>query len=74
MSDVAAMARLHAAGFDRGWPKTEMERHIAADLCLGVGQPLAGFIIIRCASDQAEVLTVTVDKALRQGGFGRALA
>ncbi len=71
--DIAAMINLHAAGFDHGWPAEDMTGHIAGDICIGIGEPLAGFIIMRAADDQAEILTLTIDPARRGQGLGGKL-
>lgn len=67
------MAALHAAGFDQGWPETDMINHIERDIVWGVGAPLAGFLIIRPAEDQAELLTITIDSHQRGAGLGKSL-
>lgn len=71
--DVLKMSELHAAGFGRGWPETDMSRHVADDIVLGIGTPIAGFLIIRAIDDQAELLTITTCSKNRGKGIGRAL-
>ena len=75
--DAAAMAALHAASFGRGWSEDEMERllldpqviaHRAAH-----GRHVAGFILSRRAADEAEILSVAVDRRRRGKGCARAL-
>lgn len=68
--DSAAMADLHAQSFAQGWPETDMAGHIVRDICIGLGTPLSGFIIIRNIEDQAEILTITVSPKQRRKGMG----
>lgn len=71
--DVPAMVKLHAASFNYGWGDTDMAPHIEKDFVLGYGQPLSGFLIIRTAVDQAEILTVAVDETERRSGVATQL-
>lgn len=68
-----AMAALHTLGFDPAWPAEDMREHIARDIVIGIGEPLAGFVIVRAAGDQAEILTIIVDPARRGKGKGQSL-
>ncbi len=66
--DVAAIARLHAASFRRGWSEDEIERmltdrNVIAHRAL-IGSNFAAFIISRFAADEAEILTVAVAPGL----------
>jgi ribosomal-protein-alanine N-acetyltransferase len=75
--DARALARLHAGSFPVGWSESEMERllsdpsiisHIAR---ANSGRGAAtGFLMSRCAGDEAEILSVAVDPSER----GRGLA
>jgi ribosomal-protein-alanine N-acetyltransferase len=72
--DAAAIAKLHAASFRRGWSDGEIEgmlldRNVVAHRAT-IGRHLAGFIISRVAADEAEILSVAVAQAYR----GRAVA
>lgn len=71
--DIAAMAELHERGFDKGWPEGDMRLHVRQDLVVGIGAPLTGFLILRSAGDQAELLTITVNESDRGQGLGRRL-
>lgn len=72
--DVEAMATIHAACFDKPWPALDMAVHVARDLCLGVGEPLASFAILRRSDIDAEILTVATDTSARgQGLAGQVL-
>jgi len=72
--DVEAMAEIHAACFDKPWPAIDMAVHVTRDLCLGVGEPLASFTILRRSDIDAEILTVATNPAHRgQGLAGQVL-
>jgi ribosomal-protein-alanine N-acetyltransferase len=75
--DAAALAQLHALSFPVGWSEAEMERllsdpsvivHVAREK--GGRGAAAGFLMSRCAADEAEILSVAVEPAAR----GRGLA
>jgi ribosomal-protein-alanine N-acetyltransferase len=70
--DVAAIAKLHAASFRRGWSQQEVDgllvdRRVIAHRAIIAGR-LIGFILSRLAEDEAEILSVAV--AARQQGRG----
>ena len=67
--DAAAIARLHAASFQRGWSEGEiahmlLERNVVAH-CAAIGRKIAGFVISRMAADEAEILSVAVSSSYR---------
>ena len=75
--DAAAIATLHAASFHRGWSETEIEqllidRNVVADRALA-GRRLAGFILSRLISGEAEILSVAVAAGERSRGLARRL-
>jgi ribosomal-protein-alanine N-acetyltransferase len=75
--DAGTIAVLHAASFRRGWSDGEVEQllldaNVIADRAL-VGRALAGFILTRHAADEAEILSIAVDKRMRGRGLGRKL-
>jgi ribosomal-protein-alanine N-acetyltransferase len=75
--DAAAIARLHAASFHRGWSDGEIERllldrNVVAHRAM-TGGALQGFIVSRLAADEAEILSVAVAAARRGRGIARAL-
>ncbi len=72
-SDAKAMSALHAKSFDRSWSEDEMKTHIEMDQCLGVGQPLSGFVITRSVAEQSEILTIVVDEHKRGQGIAKTL-
>lgn len=79
--DAGPVARLHAQGFARGWDAPEVARMLADPAILSDGLRLGGaraptaFIMSRCAADEAEILTICVDRDWRGRGLaGRLLA
>ena len=73
-SDALAMAKIHTASFDRPWPALDMALHIKRDLCLGLGDPLKSFAILRLSDVDAEVLTIATRPMQRGKGLaGRVL-
>lgn len=77
VGDAAAIARLHAASFQRGWSEVEIERMLIERSTVAhramVGRSLQGFILSRLAADEAEILSVAVAAARRGRGLARAL-
>jgi len=71
--DAQAMADIHAQSFPRPWPALDMSVHVKTDICFGLGEPLAAFVIIRTSGDEAEILTIATATAMRRKGQGRAL-
>lgn len=69
--DADAMAQLHAASFDTPWPALDMAVHVQRDLCLGAGDSLSSFAIIRRSDVDAEVLTVATSPDRRGQGLAR---
>jgi ribosomal-protein-alanine N-acetyltransferase len=75
--DAAAIAALHGKSFQRGWSEDELEallaeRNVIAHRALA-GRMLAGFIMSRLAADEAEILSVAVDRTWQGRGLGRRL-
>jgi ribosomal-protein-alanine N-acetyltransferase len=80
--DAAAMADIHAASFARAWSAEEIRGMIGdfpvvQPLVLRVrsrGQTVvAGFLILRIAAGEAEILTVAVAPKFRRYGYGLML-
>ena len=78
-ADLGVMAAIHAACFARNWSANEMAQFVDAPGCLSLlaspasGQPALGFLIVRSAGDEAEILTLAVDPSNRRQGLARAL-
>jgi ribosomal-protein-alanine N-acetyltransferase len=76
---VADCARLHAAEFAHPWSAEEIAALIARSNILAAAAlspasgELRGFVLSRLAADEAEILTIAVEPALRGRGVGRAL-
>lgn len=76
-----ALAELHEEGFSRPWSPAEFEALVAQDAVTGFvareigrpGEPAAGFVLLRRAGEEAEVLTIAVSRAHRGRGVGWAL-
>jgi ribosomal-protein-alanine N-acetyltransferase len=78
LADAKDLARIHAAGFYRGWPSGEFESflndasspvYVACD----TKRRIAGFALIRVVEDEAELLTIAVDPKWRGKRIGQAL-
>lgn len=75
--DAPAIAALHATAFRRGWGRDEVERLLLDRQVLGhrvtIGRSFAGFILSRFAVDEAEILSVAIDRRRRGRGLARRL-
>jgi ribosomal-protein-alanine N-acetyltransferase len=72
-------ARLHASAFAYPWSGEEFAVMLASPSTIGVAAldpsraTLRGFVVSRLGADEAEILTVAVEPAMRGAGVGRAL-
>jgi ribosomal-protein-alanine N-acetyltransferase len=75
--DAAAIARLHAASFNRGWSEDELDRLLVERNVLThratVRGRLVGFIMSRLAAGEAEILSVAVSSSWRGKGLARRM-
>ena len=77
--DAAALAAIHAACFARSWDADAIRQFLDAPGCLSLlasaapEQPPQGFLIVRSAGDEAELLTLAAHPACRRMGLARAL-
>jgi ribosomal-protein-alanine N-acetyltransferase len=75
--DAAVLARLHAASFHRGWGESEFAQMLREKNTLlhrlRVGSRVIGFAVSRCAADEAEILSVAIDRSQRGRGLSRDL-
>jgi ribosomal-protein-alanine N-acetyltransferase len=76
--DADELARIHAKGFYRGWPREELAAFISEPttplyVACDAKRRIAGFALIRQASDEAELLTIAVDPKWRGKRVGQAL-
>ena len=74
------VADIHAMTFARGWTDGEIESLVQsasswAFVARAVDEPnkVAGFVIIRSAADEAEVLSIAVKPSWQRNGVGRML-
>ncbi|GHA20846.1 alanine acetyltransferase [Devosia pacifica] len=78
-ADAHKLAQLHQAGFYRGWSPEEFEAMLnephrtPAYVACDSRRRIAGFAIWRVAVDEAELLTIAVERRWRGKGIGRAL-
>jgi ribosomal-protein-alanine N-acetyltransferase len=75
--DAAAIAKLHAASFNRGWSEDEidhliLERNVLTHRATVNGR-LVGFIMSRIAAGEAEILSVAVAGSQRRKGLARRM-
>ncbi|WP_181707946.1 GNAT family N-acetyltransferase [Chthonobacter rhizosphaerae] len=82
LGDVDDLADIHATAFHRGWHAAEVEALLVQSgvftfvarrgVPFGSRRPV-GFVMIRAAGDEAEVLTIAVTPRHRGKGLGRRL-
>ena len=82
LADAPELAEIHAGAFGHDWSAEEMAALLREDNVFGIvarranlfgSKSLVGFVLIRMAADEAEVLTIAVDPRQRGRGHGRAL-
>jgi ribosomal-protein-alanine N-acetyltransferase len=76
--DADAVAKLHAQGFYRGWPREDFAAYIAGDgtpvyVACDSKRRIAGFAMVRHLGEEAELITIAVDRKWRGKGVGMAL-
>lgn len=71
-ADLATLAKFHIASFEEHWDEVALGELLASPgaFALVVDN---GFILVRQAADEAEILTLAVLPAYRRKGLGRAL-
>jgi len=78
-ADAAACAAIHASSFAHPWSERGINDVLASDAAFGdvaadtKSARLRGFILSRLAADEAEILTIAVERSWRRHGLGRAL-
>jgi [ribosomal protein S18]-alanine N-acetyltransferase len=74
IGDLPALARLHAQCFAEAWSEESLAGLIFAARSFAlIADPAAGFILIRVAADEAEILSIGVIPNARRHGLGSAL-
>jgi ribosomal-protein-alanine N-acetyltransferase len=69
---AAKLAALHAQCFQRPWTAGEIETMLDHPGAIAFASE-DGFVFLRCAADEAEVLTLAVVPGARRRGLGAAL-
>jgi ribosomal-protein-alanine N-acetyltransferase len=76
-AELPRLADIHAAAFDRPWTAAAIAELLAGPggLALAAEEDgvVAGFVLLRTAAGEAEILTLAVAQAHRRRGIGRAL-
>lgn len=76
--DAEAVARLHAQSFYRGWPRADIEAYLIDPdmptlVACDARRRIAGFAMLRLLGDDAELMTIAVDRKYQGKGVGAAL-
>ncbi|MGZ8371073.1 MAG: ribosomal protein S18-alanine N-acetyltransferase, partial [Caulobacteraceae bacterium] len=72
--DALMISTVHAACFPEGWSAEAFAGLIAEPGCVAlIADDSAGFILVRVAADEAEIITLAVQPDARGKGLGRAL-
>ncbi len=76
--DAERLAQLHAESFFRGWPAADfaayaIDRSTPGFVVADRARKIHGFLMLRLAGEEAEILTVAIDRRQRRKGFGAAL-
>jgi ribosomal-protein-alanine N-acetyltransferase len=81
-NDAATLAEIHAAAFRRTWSAHDFSALLSDPSVFALalrhrgilaGTHTAGFVVVRFAADEAEILTIAVAPRYRRRGFGRML-
>jgi ribosomal-protein-alanine N-acetyltransferase len=80
-SDIDAMAVVYAESFDDLQPKLSVEQYLRPQGAWALlatkrtenGEMPAGYVVTRCAADEAEIFSIGVARAFRRHGVGLAL-
>jgi [ribosomal protein S18]-alanine N-acetyltransferase len=81
-TDVSVLAAIHEKSFSRGWSAEELsallaDRRVVQGIVMRRGavgsERVAGFVVLRSAGGEAEILTIAVEPRSRGRGYGRRL-
>jgi len=74
IDDAPALARIARAALPEGWSEASIRASLARPgACALVAEPCRGFALGWRSADEAEILTLAVEKEFRGQGLGRAL-
>ncbi len=72
--ECGRIAAIHARCFDKGWPSAELARFVTDPSVIALcDNDVDGFILLRCAAGEAEILTLAVDPGRQGRGIGERL-
>lgn len=79
--DIARLADIHAKSFARAWNEADISRLIASKGAFALAARIegnaqagpVGFVIVRVAADEAEIITIATDPSARRQGTGLEL-
>ena len=75
LDDAPALARIAREVLPEGWSEHSIRVSLARPgACAFVTEPIRGFVLGWRSAEQAEILTLAVEKDFREQGIGRALA
>ncbi len=76
-SHAPLLGAIHLGSFDAGWGKEEIGRLVALPgsfvVVASIEQSPFGFVLVRTAADEAEIITLAVLPDRRRRGVGRSL-
>jgi ribosomal-protein-alanine N-acetyltransferase len=81
-SELDSLAEIHADGFAHGWSAEDLASLLAEANVFALvvrrqpafgGRRIVGFVLVRIAADEAEILTIAVSRVRRGHGYGRLL-
>lgn len=67
-----ALALLHGSAFDDGWSAQTFAKYLTDPAVIIVAKPQA-MAVVRCAADEAEVMTLASAPTVRRAGHARAV-
>lgn len=82
LSDADTLVEIHADAFARGWSAEDFAALMAQPNVFALAirresifgiRRLVGFVLVRAAADEAEILTIAVSPSRRGRGYGRLL-
>lgn len=77
LPDYSHIARIHSASFERGWKTQEirelMEKPGSKAFVYDIDGSRAGFVLVRLAADECEIIAIAVDEQHKRKGIARKL-